>query len=231
MPVALGAKRFILSQGNIVKKTLISLVAVCWLSAPAAADVYFFNTTNDQMTYEVSLPNGDTKKGDIKHNRGYGPAQSHFSNSKGDQTPFKIFNEEGKQIYKGKGAYSRTFLIGQIGGKFKVTPASWYTDNGQKHKRVMALYNGTDKPLTFDIIDEKEVRKGITLKPGERKTVSAKNGFSGSSGFHTFRLADGARLEKAGSVGYLVIFYNDKRYDTVQASTYGHVTIPRGVKE
>lgn len=209
---------------------LFALLFFALLLGSAQADVYFFNATDERFTYEVTLPNGDTKTGEIKEDRGYGPSQTHFSNSKGDKTPFKVMREDGSLLAEDTGAYSRTFIIAKSASGVKMQRASWYTDNGQSHKRVMTLFNATEKPVEFDLVDQKEMRK-ISIAPGESKTVSSKNGFNGSSGFHDLKFAS-HRLEKAASSGYFVILYNDKRDPgEVQADNSGHVTAPRGVSD
>ena len=220
-----GASEFV--QMNI---TRILPVLFFLLLGSAQADVYFFNTTDERLTYEVSLPNGDTKTGEIKEDRGYGPTQASFKNSKGDKTPFKVMGEDGSVLLQDTGAYARTFIIFKSAQGVKVQRASWYLSNGQSHKRMMTLFNATGKAVDFALIDEKEMRQ-ISLQPGESKTVSAKNGFGGSSGFHHLKFAT-HRLDKAASAGYFVILHNDKRdAGEVQAENSGHITAPKGITD
>lgn len=202
----------------------VLLLALC---SAAQADVYIYNTTDERMTYQVLLPNGDTKEGVIKENTGYYPAQTTISTPEGKVTTFKVFSETGKSGMKVQAPYARSYLIGMKGGKLKFKAISWHRDNGQTQKRQMTIYNATGVSQTFDLVDEKELRK-ITLEPGEEKTVSAKHGFNGASGFHDLKFPGGHRLSKAISSGYYCILYMDKRSPgKVQADNYGHLAMPR----
>lgn len=212
-----------------ILKNLVLFSAL--LLGTAQADVFFFNATDDRFTYEVVLPNGDTQAGEIKESRGYGPSQTSFENSKGDKTKFTVKDETGATVFEDTGAYARCFVIAKGEGGVKFERASWYLDNGQSHKRVMTLFNATDKPLTFDVIDEKEMRKIENLAPGASTTIMAKNGFGGSSGFHHLKFAT-HRLDKAAKAGYFVMLYNDKRDPgEVQADNKGHITAPKGLSD
>ena len=211
-----------------MKQILATCLMAGLLSGSALADIYIFNTTNDRFTYEMTLPNGDTKTGEIEAERGYGPAQSDFS-SGGQKTHFKVFQEDGSLLAEETATDYRTFIICDKSGTMKMERASWYQDNGQTHKRVIEFFNATDKPLTFDLIDEKEVGKGLTLQPGERQTYEAKNGFNGSSGYHDLKFADGYRSNKEAAAGYFVILHTDTRYPgQIKVTNSGHVTPPRG---
>lgn len=211
-----------------MKKLLGIITLAALLASPALADIYLFNTTGDQLTYEVTLPNGDTQKGVVKPTRGYGPEQTSFSNS-APKLHFKVFNEDGSLLAEETATDYRTFIIGDQTGTMKMERASWYQDNGQVHKRVMEFYNATDKPLTFNLIDEKEVRKDLTLQPGERHTYLAKNGFGGSSGFHHLVFSDGQRVENQAQSGYFVVLHYDKRDPgKIVVTPSGWVTAPKG---
>ena len=200
-----------------------------FLCTAAQADIYIFNTLDERLTYEVTLPNGDTKKGDIKENTGYYPAQTSFKSERGQIVNFRVTSETGRSHLDVKGAYSQCFLIGKKNGKLLFKPVSWYLSNGQSHKRMMTIYNATGKPVQFKLIDEKEMRD-ISLGPGEETTVSSKNGFNGSSGFHHLKFPDGHRLDRAIQSGYFSILYMDKRSPgKIQADGYGHITIPKGI--
>lgn len=213
----------------MLNRLFSSLLLSATLLTSAAADVYIYNTTDERMTYQVMLPNGDTKDGTIEEYRGYYPAQTTISTPEGRVTTFKVVSESGKTGVEVKAPYSRCFLIGKKNGKLEFRPVSWSMDNGQKHKREMVLYNATEVPQTFDLVDEKQMRK-ITLQPGEETTVEAKHGFSGSSGFHHLKFPDGHRLDNAISSGYFVILYMDSRSPgKVQAANYGHLTQPRNI--
>lgn len=206
----------------------VLFVAFWLLVGTAHADIYIYNTTDEQMTYQVALPNGDTKDGVIAVNRGYGPAQTTLPAPKGVVTTFKIMSESGGSGVQVKAASSQCFLLAIVNGSMKILPISFSLDNGQTHKREMTIFNSTPTAQTFDIIDEKEVRKGITLEPGTSQTFPAKNGFSGSSGFHHIRFANGDRVENQARSGDYVLLYLDKRSPgKVQVGTYGHLTVPR----
>jgi hypothetical protein len=76
----------------------------------------------------------------------------------------------------------------------------------------MTLLNATGKSQTFDIIDQKESRKGFTLAPGEHQSFPTKNPFDGyQGGFVTIRFADGQRVESEMSDGGAGIMYLDSR--------------------
>lgn len=213
-----------------MKTSFLRVVLILALMVAAHADVYIYNTVDERMRYEVVLPNGDTKEGVIKEYGGYYPAQTTIATPQGQITTFKVYSETGNSSVEAKGAYSRVYLIGKKDNALLFEPVSWSLDNGQTQQRAMVLYNATGSPQTFDLIDEKEMRK-ITLAPGEKTTVEAKNGFGGSSGFHHLKFADGHRLDNAISAGYFVILYLDKRSPgKVQAKTFGHLAAPNGIK-
>lgn len=213
----------------MLKSSLSSLLLTVSLLASASADVYIYNTTDERMTYQVMLPNGDTKDGTIDEYRGYYPTQTTISTPDGKLTSFKVFSETGNSGAETRAPYSRCYLIGKKDDKLHFRPVSWSLDNGQKHKREMTLYNATGAPQTFDLVDEKQMRT-ITLLPGEDKTVEAKHGFSGSSGFHHLKFPGGHRLDNAISSGYFVILYLDSRSPgKVQAANFGHLTQPRNI--
>lgn len=124
---------------------------------------------------------------------------------------------------------NRTFIIGDQTGQMKMERASWYQDNGQTHQRVIELYNATSQPITFNLIDAVEVRKDLTIQPGERKSFPAKNGMDGGSGAHHLVFPDGHRLDRGASTGSFVVLFKDKNNgDKIGASTCGWVTAPRG---
>ena len=209
----------------MMKRLFLSLLVV----SAAQADVYIYNTTDERMTYQVLLPNGDTKDGTIEEYRGYYPAQTTISTQDGKPTTFKVMSESGSTGVEVKAPYCRCYLVGKKDGKLVFKPVSWCMDNGQKHKRELTIYNATEAAQTFDLVDEKQMRK-ITLQPGEETTVEAKYGFSGSSGFHHLKFPDGHRLDNAISAGYFCILYMDSRSPgKVQANNFGHLTIPRNI--
>ena len=181
------------------------------------------------MTYSVQLPNGDTKDGVVEEYTGYYPAQTTISTKEGVITTIKVTSESGDSAVELKAPYSRTYLIGKKDGGLQLKPISWSLDNGQVHKRELTIYNATGTTQTFALIDEKEMRN-LTIEPGDQVTVPAKNGFSGSSGFHHLKWPSGYRIDNAVGAGYFTILYNDKRDPgEVQIDEYGHLTIPRGI--
>lgn len=210
-----------------MRRYYITLILLCLLAAPAFASIHIINNSDERLTYAIMLPNGDTKEGEIEENRGYGPSSTVLDES-GEITVIRITSESGESTVELKAPKARGYLLDVVNGAMKITPISWYTDNGQSHKRVMKIYNGTGRPQTFDLIDEKEMRKGITLQPGETQEFAAKNGFGGSSGFHTLKFANGQRAESGAQAGYFVMLYNDKRYEgEVRVDGYGWLTPPR----
>lgn len=210
-------------------KNVIFAATVLLLSLSAQADIYIYNTTDERLSYEVTFPNGDTKTGEITENTGYGPNQTTIPGAHGVLTTFKIMSESGGSGVQAKGSYSQIFLLAIVDGSMRLLPVSWSLDNGQSHKREMVIFNATPTAQTFDIIDEKEIRKGVTLEPGTKQLFPAKNGFGGSSGFHHIRFADGQRVENQASAGHFVLLYLDKRDPgKVMVKTYGHLTAPNG---
>lgn len=211
----------------MLNKKLTTALLASSLLPSAFGDVYIYNTTDEKMTYQVLLPNGDTKDGEVKENQGYYPAQTTITTPEGKPTTFRIKSESGNSSVEAQAPYARCYLLAKKDGKLIFKPVSWSLDNGQQHKRELTLFNATDAPQTFDLVDEKQLRN-ITLQPGEEKTVESKNGFSGSSGFHHLKFPDGSRLDNAISSGYFCILYYDKRSPgKVQAANYGHLTAPR----
>lgn len=212
-------------------KNFLTLLFLFTLFGVAQADITIVNTLNDEMTYEVTLPNGDTKKGTIKPYSGYYPSNNSIPAKDDQQTTFKVFNEAGDLVGEETSPNVRLFVIFEDASGMKMQRVSWYKNNGQKHKRVITLLNATGQDQTFDVIDEKEVRN-MSMKAGEIITFPAKNGKSGSSGFHDVRFPNGTRRDKSIAAGYFCIMYNDKR-DTKGPSLddYGHVTPPRGASD
>lgn len=211
-------------------KILTSLFALGMWQA-AWCDVYIYNTVDERMRYEIVQPNGDTKEGTIAEYAGYYPTQTTLSTPEGQVTTFKVYSESGESGIEVKAPYSRCYLIGKKDGSLKFEPVSWSLDNGQTQERAMVLYNATGTAQTFDLIDEKEMRK-LTLGPGEKVKVPATHGFGGSSGFHHLKFADGSRLENQISAGYFVILYLDTRNPgKVQAANYGHLAAPKGISQ
>lgn len=209
-------------------KNLLFLLPVLALLGPAHADVYIYNTTDERMTYQVKLPNGDTKDGVIAENTGYYPAQTNIPSAEGPPANLKIVSESGQSAVEFKAPYCRTYVLYKSGGAMQFKPVSWSMDNGQTQKRELTILNTTGTTQTFDLVDEKEMRS-VTLADGEMKTLPAKHGFGGSSGFHHLKFADGSRLDNAISSGYFCILYMDKRSPgKVQANNYGHLAAPRG---
>jgi hypothetical protein len=189
--------------------------------------MYIYNTTDERLTWEVSLPNGDTQSGEVKENVGYGPVQTTIPSPSGVTTTFRIKSESGNSGVEVKGSYSQFFVLAIVDGSMRVIPGGW-TLASYPEKREIAILNVTGQPQTFDLIDEKEVRKGLTLQPGEKQTYPAKNGFGGSNGTHTLRFSDGKRLENAIGVGDFAIMFLDKRSPgQVQVKAFGNVTRPK----
>ncbi len=203
------------------------LTLLCLLTPSVQADVFVLNTTDESMTYEVTLPNGDTATGEIKPTGGYYPTQTTIAYPDGAVATYKIMSESGESAVQVKSPPNQIMTLAIVNGGMKVLPTSWNVDNGQTHKREMTILNATDQALTFDIIDEKEVRKGNTLAPGESKSYPAKNGFG--MGFQHLRFADGQRLEPGASTGSFNVLYWDKRSPgKIQCDDFGHITPPKG---
>ena len=212
-----------------MKNLLVLTLLVLALAPASLADVYIYNTTDERMTYQVQLPNGDTADGVIGETRGYGPEQTTISTKDGVITTIKVTSETGDSAVELKAPYSRCYLIGKKDGGLQLKPVSWSLDNGQTQKRELTIYNATGATQTFALIDEVEMRN-ITLEPGDQTTVPAKNGFGGSSGFHHLKWPNGHRLDKVISSGYFTIIFMDKRDPgKVRAGNYGHLASPRGV--
>ena len=204
------------------------LAACLLLGMSAQADVYLYNTTDERMTWEVTLPNGDTKEGIVKEADQYGPVQTQIPGESGVVTVFRLKSESGGSAVEVKGTYSQLIALAIKDGGMRVVPLGWTANDGQAHRREMTLLNATGKPQTFDIIDEKEIRKGLTLAPGESQTYPAKNGFGGATGFHTIRFADGQRIENEMSGGGTGIMYLDSRQPgKVVIDNLGYVSTPR----
>jgi hypothetical protein len=192
----------------------------------ARADIYVVNTTDERLTWELALPNGDTKKGEIKENTGYGPTRNTVPAESGVVTTFKIVSESGDSAVEVKGTYTQVFVLVIKNGAMQLVPGGW-TLRTSPEKREMKVLNATGQAQTFDIIDEKEIRSGLTLQQGQAETYPAKNGFT-SSGFHTFRFADGSRVENRCGLGDFLIMYMDKRSPgKIQIEEFGHVTDPK----
>lgn len=214
---------------SLLKKSL-ALGAFLTLMAPAQADVYIQNTTDERMTYQVKLPNGDTQDGIIAPYDGYYPVQTSIPGESGKVVSFKIVSESGQSSVEAKGSYSQTFVLFKKDGVMQFKPVSWSMDNGQTHKRAVTILNATGEPQEFSLIDEKEMRP-LKLAPGEMINVPAKNGFGGSSGFHHLKFANGDRLDNAISAGTFNILYLDKRSPgKVQVDDYGYLAVPNGIK-
>jgi hypothetical protein len=212
-----------------MKNLLITAFLLLTIANAAQADVYIYNTTDERMTYQVQLPNGDTADGVINETRGYGPEQTTISTKDGVITTIRVNSESGESAVELKAPYSRCYLIGKKDGALQLKPVSWSLDNGQTQKRELTIYNATGATQTFALIDEVEMRN-ITLEPGDQTTVPAKNGFGGSSGFHHLKWPNGHRLDKVISSGYFTIIFMDKRDPgKVRAGNYGHLASPRGV--
>jgi hypothetical protein len=212
-----------------MQKLVLTIFLLFAITAVSQADVYIYNTIDERMSYEVQLPNGDTKAGVVEEYKGYYPAQTTISTKEGVVTNIKVTSESGDSSVMLKAPYSRCYLIGKKDGGLQLKPVSWSTDNGQTQKRQLTIYNATGSTQTFALIDEKEMRN-ITLEPGDETTVPSKNGFSGSSGFHHLKWPNGHRLDNAISSGYFTMIYLDKRSPgKVQADNYGHLAAPRGV--
>lgn len=212
-----------------MKKLLLITFLLLAITSGAVADVYIYNTTDERMTYQVQLPNGDTQDGVIDENTGYGPTNTVIKTQEGTIANITVKSESGESAVQLKAPYSRCYLIGKKNGGLTLKPVSWSLDNGQTHKRELTIYNATGSTQTFALIDEKEMRN-LTIEPGDEVTVPAKYGFSGSSGFHHLKWPDGHRLDNDISSGYFTILYMDKRSPgKVQADNYGHLTIPRGI--
>lgn len=211
-----------------MSKSLKILISILFLSLTAQADIYLYNTTDERMTFEVFFPNGDSKTGTVNEDRGYGPEQTTIPGGDGVITTFKLTSESGGSAVEVKAAPYRTYILAISDGGMKVLPVGWSMENGQTHVREMQIFNATGQPQTFDLIDEKEMRKGITIAPGKSQAFPSKNGFSGSSGFHHLKFANGKRVENQARSGDFVLLYNDKRYPgEVRVGCYGHLTAPR----
>ena len=212
-----------------MKHLLLTTFLLLAITSTAVADVYIYNTTDERMSYEVQLPNGDTQQGVIDENTGYYPTTTVISTKEGVISNITVKSESGDSAVQLKAPYSRCYMIGKKDGGLSLKPVSWSMNNGQTHKRELTIYNATGSTQTFALIDEKEMRE-LTIAPGDQVTVPAKNGFDGSSGFHHLKWADGYRLDRSASAGYFHILYMDKRSPgKVQIDDYGLLTIPRGV--
>lgn len=204
------------------------LCALLLLSLSAHADIYLYNTTDERMTWEVTLPNGDTKEGVVKEGNQYGPVQTQIPGESGVVTTFRLRSESGESAVEVKGTYSQLIALAIKDGSMRVIPLGWTADDGQLHKREMTILNATGKAQTFDIIDEKEMRKEITLAPGEKASYPTKNAFGGSRGFITIKFADGQRVENEMSDGGAGIMYLDSRNPgKVTIDNLGYVSAPR----
>jgi hypothetical protein len=199
------------------------------LALSAQADVYLYNTTNERMTWEVTLPNGDTKEGVVEEYRGYYPVQTTIPGQSDKITVFRLRSESGKSAVEVKGTYSQVIVLAIKDGGMRVLPLGWTLNSDQNHKREMTLLNATGQPQIFDIIDEKEVRKGLTLAAGQHATYPTLNPLGGSKGgFLTIRFADGQRVESVMSDGGVGVMYLDSREPgKVMIKNLGYITPPR----
>lgn len=220
-----GARR--VNREERPMKTLLWFTLFLALGLSAQADVYLYNATDERMKWEVALPNGDTKQGEIAEATQYGPEMTTIpAGEQGKVTPFRIIGESGPVELKG--SYTQVVFLVKKNGALSVVPLGWTGSNGQNHRREMTLLNVTDQPVTFDIIDAKEVRKGFTLAPGEHQTYPTKNPMDGyAQGKVTVSVTGGERFDTPMTDGGAGIFYLDA-YGAVKMNNLGYVTPPSG---
>jgi hypothetical protein len=105
--------------------------AFLFLGLSAQADIYLYNTTDERMTWEVTLPNGDTKQGDVQEAGQYGPVQTTIPGESGLVTVFRIRSESGQSSVEVKGSYTQVLVLAIKDGVMKVVPLGWSGNTGQ----------------------------------------------------------------------------------------------------
>ncbi len=187
--------------------------------AAASTEIYIYNTTNERLTYTQSFSNGDNKTGEIKESSN-GPSSVRLWTQNSGVLTCRITSESGKSTFELKGTDSQVFLLVLKDGAMSVVSGAWTGTNGQTQKREIRFLNVTGKPLNFDIIDEKEIRK-VSVKEGYAETFSAKNPLM------TLRFENGQREENQFRPGEFWLLYTDSyKPDKIQFKNMGYTTPP-----
>jgi len=206
----------------MIRLIMLFLLLCSWpLLAAASTEIYIYNTTNERLTYSQTFPNGDTKTGEIKESSGSYSDVTLRTNSGGVLT-CRITSESGKSTVELKGTDSQVFLLVLKDGAMSVVSGAWTATNGQSQKREIRFLNVTGKPLNFDIIDEKEIRK-VSLKDGYPET------FPNKSNIKALRFENGQREETPYQPGDFWLIYRDPNSftpDKIQLRNMGHLTPP-----
>ncbi len=183
-------------------------------------EIYIYNTTNERLTYTQSFPNGESKSGELKERSAYSPEQITLRAQNSGVLTCRITSESGKSAVELKGTDSQVFLFVLKDGTMSVVSGAWTATNGQTQKREIRFLNVTGKPLNFDIIDEKEIRKA-SVEQGHAETYSAKIGLM------TLRFENGQREENQFRPGeFWLLFTENGAPDKILFKNLGHLTPP-----
>ncbi len=207
----------------MIRSILLILILCSWqiLALPAsAAEIYIYNFTNERLNYTQNFPNGDSKSGVIKERSDstYGDARI---TSSGSVVTCRVSSESGKSTVELKGTDSQVFLVVLKNGAMSIVSGAWTATNGQTQKREIRFLNATGKPVNFDIIDEKEIRKA-SVDQGHAETYPDKNTIT-SLRFESGQREDYCRIQPGD---FWVLFTENNKPEKILLQLLGHTTPP-----
>jgi hypothetical protein len=169
-----GAELFLMQ-----KHTPFVLLLLFLLTGQGFADVFIRTTVNERLSYEISLPNGDVQKGVVRECGSGGwhfedirlsgkePVVVQFATDAGAKAKVKVPADHELLVYVG------------ANGKLNIDDIGFGVSGSQKAPNIFKVFNLTGQSITFDLVDQKEVRKGNALGQAEVKQFDGRNAFDG----------------------------------------------------
>jgi len=190
------------------------------LLAAASTEIYLYNTTNERLTYTQTFANGDSKSGEIKERSAYSPEEVTVRSPNSGVLTCRIARESGKSTVELKGTDSQVFLLVLKDGVMSVVSGAWTANNGQSKKQEIRFLNAVGRPVNFEIIDEKEIRKA-SLAQGHADSYSAK------SSLMSLRFENGQREDNQFRPGeFWLLFTENTAPDKIKFKNLGYLTPP-----
>lgn len=132
----------------------------------------------------------------------------------------RVSSESGKSTVELKGTDSQVFVVVLKNGAMSIVSGAWTGTNGQTQKREIRFLNATGRPINFDIIDEKEIRKA-SVDQGHAETYPEKYPIT------AVRFESGQREENYFQPGDLWLLYTENnKPEKILFKQLGHMTPP-----
>lgn len=150
-----------------MRKMLTAVLVLMALAGAAQADAMFYNITNQELKYNIILPNGVKK--DEGSSLGVGTSTAGYTSSIifdyriKEGVTYEILDDLGNVVAKGPLAVDMTYLVYSEGDQVKVVPSGFNGGDGNIKAAVIA--NKSGQQGSFDFLGQNglDAQKGVVL--------------------------------------------------------------------